>query len=61
MEAEQGAVVEILLANRADVNVRSEKTGETPLHLASRKPLGRYCAYLLIKSGADLNAVNKVI
>jgi ankyrin repeat protein len=50
-------IVELLLANGADVNAKN-KDGETPLYLAARD--GRMDAVeLLLTKGADVNAKNK--
>jgi len=57
----QCEVVETLLGYGASVHLKTGKSEETPLHIASRVKEGRLCARLLIKSGADVNALNKVI
>lgn len=53
-------VVETLLGNGASVHLKTGKSEETPLHIASRVKKGKSCARLLIKSGADVNALDKV-
>ena len=52
-------VVELLLANKADVNVRDSYEGMTPLHCAAA--FGhKNVAELLLTNNADVNATNKV-
>lgn len=60
MEAGKDDVTEILIANRADVNLTAEKGLEKPIHIAARCPTGKNCVVLLIKSGAEINALNEV-
>jgi ankyrin repeat protein len=56
LAAEHGyrSVAELLLARKADVNIRT-KTGLTPLHIASEKGFKAF-AELLLANGADLAA-----
>ncbi len=53
-------VVEALLGMGAAVQLKAGKFGETPLHTASRIPNGRLCVEMLIKSGAQINAIEDV-
>ena len=48
--------VEMLLANKADVNVRN-KAGSTPLHAAATND-HLECARILVQYRADLSATN---
>ena len=54
-------VVEALLGMGAAVQLKAGKNGETPLHTAARIENGYKCAEMLIKSGAQINAVEDVI
>jgi len=53
-------VVEALLGMGAAVQLTAGKNGETPLHTASRIENGIKCVEMLIKSGAQINAVEDV-
>lgn len=57
VESGQSDIVEALLGYGASVQVKTEQSGETPLHIASRVTGGRPCAELLLKSGAEVNAL----
>lgn len=50
-------VVEALIGMGAAVQQKAGAKGETPLHTASRIPNGNACVEMLIKSGAQINAV----
>jgi ankyrin repeat protein len=53
----QAAVVECLLGNGADVQLKGGKTFEAALHIAARidEAKGERCTKMLVKSGADAN------
>ena len=53
-------VVEALLGMGAAVQLTAGKTGETPLHTAARNENGFKCVEMLIKSGAQINALEDV-
>lgn len=57
VESGQSEIVEALLGYGSNVHLKTEHTGETPLHIAARVPHGKTCAELLIKSGAEVNAL----
>ncbi|CAH1774233.1 unnamed protein product [Owenia fusiformis] len=52
-------VVQTLLGFGAEVEIKGGKERETPLHIAARVKDGDKCADMLIKSGADVNAVKE--
>jgi hypothetical protein len=54
-------VVEALLGMGAAVQLKAGQNGETPLHTASRIENGFKCAEMLIKSGAQINAIEDVM
>lgn len=60
VEAGNDHVVDVLIANRADVNSTALKHKEKPIHIAARCPTGLNCVALLIKSGAEYDSVNEV-
>lgn len=60
VESGQDPVVELLLGFGASVHVKTTFDLETPLHIAARTKEGATCAKLLIKSGANVNATEKV-
>ena len=45
----------------AAVQLKAGQNSETPLHTAARNENGFKCAEMLIKSGAQINAVEDVI
>lgn len=53
----QHEVVETLLGLGANLQLKTGKLGETPLHIATMVKDGERCVDLLIKSGADVDAV----
>lgn len=57
VQAGKPQVVEALLGYGADVHVKGGKLGETALHVAAslEGSSSRYCAEMLLKSGADPN------
>lgn len=57
VESGQADIVEALLGYGASVQVKTEHSGETPLHIAARVDGGRPCTELLLKSGAEVNAL----
>lgn len=52
----QHEVVETLLGLGANLQLKTGKLGETPLHIATMVKDGERCVDLLIKSGADVDA-----
>uniref|UniRef100_T1JXK5 Ion transport domain-containing protein n=1 Tax=Tetranychus urticae TaxID=32264 RepID=T1JXK5_TETUR len=59
VESGQDHVVELLLGFGASVHVATTYDMETPLHVAAKTKEGATCAKLLIKSGANVNAIEK--
>ena len=57
VEAGKPAVVECVLGNGADVQLKGGKNQETALHIAARieEAKGEKCTKMLLKSGADAN------
>lgn len=53
----QHEVVETLLGLGANLQLKTGKLGETPLHIATMVKDGERCVDLLIKSGADVDAM----
>ncbi len=53
------AIVELLVAAKANVNAQNEPHGATSLYIAALKGQTE-CARVLLKNGADLKAVDKV-
>lgn len=60
VEAGQSEVVEVLLGYGASAHCKTSENNETPLHLAAKTENGLDAARLLIKSGANVNAIEKV-
>lgn len=60
VEAGSDTCADVLIANRADVNIAAYKDNERPIHVAARCPTGLNCVALLIKSGAEYDSVNEV-
>uniref|UniRef100_A0A8W8JLN2 Uncharacterized protein n=1 Tax=Magallana gigas TaxID=29159 RepID=A0A8W8JLN2_MAGGI len=59
VECGKPQVVQMLLGYGAQVEFKGGKAGETPLHIAARTRDGERCAEMLMKSGADVNAVRE--
>lgn len=59
VECGKPQVVQMLLGYGAQVEFKGGKAGETPLHIAARTKDGERCAEMLMKSGADVNAVRE--
>lgn len=55
----QHEVVETLLGLGANLQLKTGKLGETPLHIATMVKDGERCVDLLIKSGADVDATEQ--